>query len=238
MTNPVYRGTSQLTNTTTGTSPTTISGQAVGDILIGVAFNNAAMTGAPGWTSFSGGNWATAAGGNPGQDSGSAVYQYFAWRKADGTGNDAFAPTWAGGTTSGALYVAGFSGQDSTTPIDNSDITQWSNSGTATTFPPSSTPSVADDVHIVIYGEGSGPKAITTPPAGYTQIVANQAGGSQLGMYYKALSGQSGVSQGPINMVWASAAAYGPAVSILIKAAGGGGGGGSTGSRMLLMGMF
>lgn len=206
MTSPIFRGTSQ--ETAGGTSPAAITGQQVGDTIIGIALSNAgAFTAVPGWTSMA---------SSPYTDGNTGNNQYFAWRKVDGTSADTFNP--AGGGSSG-LYTFSFAGD-----IDGTEVSTYWAASAATVFPPNITPAAADDTLVVVYVDAGAGATVTTAPAGYTAPFANNvAGGGRVAAYYKDLVGQNGVAQGPVNLVW-SANPWGPAIAILVKAPGAGGG--------------
>lgn len=206
-----------LKNWNIGDAPISLTGQAAGDLMYGGVISSAAITADANWTTLS----------NT-QDGNTGKYQYFAWRKADGSANDAFAPTSAGG---GAVVKWGFSGPDATTPHEQFGLTPWAGTA-ATVFPPNATPSSNNSIHNIVYVEQSGPQSLTTPPAGYTNIYT----GSGFWIYYKQLSGGAGVAIGPINAVFGGNV-YGPVWDSIVNA-GGGGGGGGTKTFKLALGLF
>lgn len=215
MTNPAFRALAQASGIASGTGPGAPAGTVSGDVLLGMAFSPTAFT--------ADGNLTDMAGGAS-QDGGSGIFQYFGWRVANGTGADNLNPVYSG--TNVGLYLFGFSGAGSGgldgTPTYGNPATPGSNwaGQSATVRPPDITPTVADDLHVLFFGESSGPTTVNTPPPGYTPLLDNSIGGARATAYCKAISGGIG---SPIfaNMIWNSAA-YGPAVSILIKGVGGG----------------
>lgn len=200
-----YRGTSSATNVASGNPPAAIAGHAIGDSMYAMMLSQTAITPDANWITL-----------NNTQDGSTGVYQYIARRVAttsNGLGNDRFMPTYSGSGV--GMYIFSFYGVDGTAS-EGYALTQWAGTS-ATVYPPNATPTLADSVHIVGYAECSNPHAITTPPPGYTvAFPANVAGGGRAVAYYKKLSGQAGIAQGPINLVWAGVA-YGPAWTAIAR---------------------
>ena len=206
MANPTFVAITQDTTGPSGNPPAAIPGITSGDLIHAVLVSTGTITDpVSGYTTKS-----------TFQDPNSGIWIWYGVRVS--TGSDSFNPTYAG---TGALYTWAYHGVDGTTPHEepSPNGTLWQGTS-ASVSTPNITPTVNDSVLESIFIEGSGPQSVTTPPAGWTQILDNSAGGGRVAVFRLPLTGQGGTPQTGPTLVW-SGVGYGPAYISAIRPPGG-----------------